>query len=153
MSTGNSNALKVIGLACVFALGISSAQAADVRSAIKATNTEMSTVFAKGDAAAVAALYMPEGEVLPVGSDPIKGTEAIQKFWQGAMSSGVASVTLKTVELYPAGSTATEVGEYELADKSGKKLDHGKYIVIWRKSGEQWKLLRDMFSTNVAPAK
>jgi hypothetical protein len=49
------------------------------------------------------------------------------------------------------GSTATEVGQYELRDKAGKVLDHGKYIVIWRQEGKKWKLFRDMFSTNVSP--
>jgi hypothetical protein len=47
---------------------------------------------------------------------------------------------------------ATEVGAYELKGKGGKVLDHGKYIVVWRREGERWKLLRDMFSTNVPPA-
>lgn len=63
----------------------------------------------------------------------------------------MAAIELKTVEVYSQGATATEVGEYALRDKAGKLLDRGKYIVIWHNEGGQWKLLRDMFSTN-APA-
>jgi uncharacterized protein (TIGR02246 family) len=129
------------------------ARASELQSAIEAANAQFSAVAAKGDAAALAALYTADGQVMPAGSDPVRGKAAIQKFWQGALSSGVASITLKTVEVYGHGRVATEVGEYALQDKDGKTLDHGKYIVIWRNVGGDWKLMRDMFSTNVAPAK
>jgi uncharacterized protein (TIGR02246 family) len=125
----------------------------DVKAAIEAANTRFSAAVARGDGAALAALYSPNGQVMPAGSDPIRGTEAIQKFWQGALDSGVAAVGLKTIEIFGRGPTATEVGEYELRDKAGKVLDHGKYVVVWQHADGGWKLLRDMFSTNVPPPK
>jgi ketosteroid isomerase-like protein len=124
-----------------------------VRSSIESANAEFSAAAAKGDGAGLAALYAAEGQVMPAGTDPIRGRAAIQKFWQGALDSGVAGVGLKTLEVFAHGATATEVGQYELHDKAGKVLDHGKFIVVWRHEGGQWKLLRDMFSTNVASAK
>jgi len=129
------------------------AYADSVRSDIDAANAQFTAAAAKGDGAGLAALYTADGQVLPAGSDPIKGAQAIQKFWQGALDSGIAEVALKTVDLFGRGPMATEVGQYELRDKAGKVLDHGKYIVVWRKEGGKWKLLRDMFSTNVPPAK
>jgi uncharacterized protein (TIGR02246 family) len=129
------------------------AYADGVKAAIEAANVQFSAAAAKGDGAAVAALYSPDGQVMPAGSDPIRGTEAIQKFWQGALDSGVAAVALKTIDVFGHGPTATEVGEYELRGKAGKVLDHGKYIVVWQHADGKWKLLRDMFSTNVPPPK
>ncbi len=129
------------------------AHGAGIRSDIEAANARFSALAAKGDAAGLAALYAADGQVLPAGSDPIKGTEAIQKFWQGALDSGVGGIVLTTVEVFGRGPTATEVGQYELRDKAGKALDHGKYIVVWRHEGSQWQLLRDMFSTNVPASK
>jgi ketosteroid isomerase-like protein len=126
------------------------ASADTLRSDIEAANAQFSSAAAKGDGAGIAALYTIDGQVLPAGSDPIKGTQSIQKFWQGALDSGIAGVGLTTLEIYGHGSTAAEVGQYELRDKSDKVLDHGKYIVIWKHQGGKWKLLRDMFSTNVA---
>ena len=133
---------------------IQPALADGVRSDIEAANAAFSAAAAKGDGAALAALYAADGQVMPAGSDPIKGADAIKKFWQGALDSGIAAIGLMTVELFGHGPTATEVGQYELRDKTGKVLDHGKYIVVWRHEGGKWKLLRDMFSTNVpAPKK
>ena len=127
--------------------------AAGPREAIESNNAKFSALFAKADAAALSALYDKDGAVMPVGSEPVRGTQAIQKFWQGAMASGVAAVNVKTVEVYGGGKTATEVGEYALLDKAGKTLDRGKYIVIWKQEGGDWKLLRDMFSSNQPPPK
>ncbi len=132
---------------------IPAAYADGVRSAIEAANAQFGAIVAKGDGAGLAALYSKEAQVMPAGSDPIRGTDAIQKFWQGALDSGIAGVSLKTIDVYGHGPTATEVGEYELRDKAGKVLDHGKYIVVWTHADGKWQLLRDMFSTNVPPPK
>jgi len=129
------------------------ASAAGAREAIQSTNAKFSALFAKGDAAALSALYAKDAAVMPAGGEPVRGSQAIQKFWQSAIASGVAGVEVKTVELYGGGKTATEVGEYALLDKAGKALDRGKYIVIWKQQGGEWKLLRDMFSSNQPPPK
>src|SRR5579862_5148321 len=150
--------MKFTGLACTVMFLASAglapaAHAESTKAAIEAANTKFSAAAAQGDGAALAALYSSVGQVMPAGSPPIRGTEAIQKFWQGALESGIAAIGLKTIEVFGHGPTATEVGEYELRDKAGKNLDHGKYIVVWQHVDGQWKLLRDMFSTNVSPAK
>jgi uncharacterized protein (TIGR02246 family) len=124
-----------------------------VREGIEAANAKFAELAAHGDAAGLASLYATDGAVMPAGSEPVRGAQAIQKFWAGALASGVAAIELKTVEVYGQGKTATEVGEYALRDKSGKMLDHGKYVVVWRQKNGEWKLLRDMFSSNVPPPK
>jgi uncharacterized protein (TIGR02246 family) len=140
-------------VACIGCLA-QSAHADGVKSAIEAANAQFSAAAAKGNGAGLAALYAADGQVLPPGSEVIRGADAIQKFWQGALDSGIAGAELKTLEVFGHGPTATEVGQYELRDRAGRVLDHGKYIVVWRREGGNWKLLRDMFSTNVpAPKK
>jgi ketosteroid isomerase-like protein len=143
-----------LGIAVVSLIGFATPTlAAGPRAAIEAANAKFSALAGQGDSAALAGLYAKDGAVMPAGSEPIRGAEAIAKFWQGALSSGVAAVELKTVEVYGQGTNATEVGEYVLRDKAGKQLDRGKYIVIWHNQDGQWKLLRDMFSSNAPPPK
>jgi uncharacterized protein (TIGR02246 family) len=152
MKSVNLNKLRVAGL--IACLCLAPAAFADaVRSAIEAANAQFVATAAKGDGAGLAALYTKDGQVMPAGSDPIRGTEAIQKFWQGALDSGISGVTLKTIDVYGKGPTATEVGQYELRNKAGQVVDHGKYIVIWQHADGKWQLLRDMFSTNSPPPK
>jgi ketosteroid isomerase-like protein len=127
--------------------------AAGTRAAIEAANAKFAGLVAQGNSAAMAELYTKDGAVMPTGTEPIRGTQAIAKFWGGGLASGVAAIDLKTLEVYELGKTATEVGEYALHDKGGKVIDRGKYIVIWRHEDSGWKILRDMFSTNQPPPK
>ena len=67
--------------------------------------------------------------------------------------TGVKGVSLVTVEVEGHGDTAHEIGTFELRGADAKVLDHGKYVVIWKKNGSSWKLHRDIWTTSVAPAK
>jgi uncharacterized protein (TIGR02246 family) len=159
MTTGGSmmqsKSRPVARLAVLVLLGLAlpAAHADGTRAAIEAVNAAVGAAAAKGDAAAIASYYTADAQLLPAGSEPVKSAAAIQKFWQGALGSGVGAVALKTLEVYGHGSTASEVGQYEMLDKSGKSIDHGKYIVIWRRDGGHWKLHRDIYTTSVAPPK
>jgi uncharacterized protein (TIGR02246 family) len=151
MRTTTVHLVRAAILGAIISLHALPASAADVRSAIEAANNDFSDAVAKGDSTHLSTLYADDGQVLPAGSPPIRGTEAIRKFWQGALASGIAKANLKTLEVFSRGATATEVGQYELYDKTGTEIDHGKYIVIWKHKGAKWQLFRDMFSTDVAP--
>ena len=143
-----------LGFAVMALIGFATPSLAEgVRAEIEAANARFVAFVAQGEGTALARLYAKEGAVMPAGSEPIRGTEAIAKFWGSALASGVAAVELKTLEVYGQGSTATEVGEYTLRDKVGKMLDRGKYIVLWKHEDGGWKLLRDMFSTNLPAPK
>jgi ketosteroid isomerase-like protein len=142
------------GMLCAMLLAAAtSAHAQDGRrTAIEATDAAFSAAVSRGDSKALAALYTVDGEVMPQGSDPIKGTDAIQKFLQEKIiGAGVAGATLKTLEVFGTGATASEVGAYEMRNKSGVVIDHGRYMVIWRQVDGVWKIHRDMFSSSGAP--
>ena len=132
---------------------LASVSHADVRSEIEAANRLFEAAVAKGDGKAILGLYTAAGQALPAGSEVVSGAEMIGKFWQGVFDSGVKGVRLKTLEVESMGESAHEVGQYELLDAAGKTLDHGKYVVIWKKEGGRFKLHRDIWTTSVVPAK
>ncbi|MFO1465731.1 MAG: DUF4440 domain-containing protein [Steroidobacteraceae bacterium] len=125
------------------------ASADPTRDAIESGNRAFAAAVAKGDAAAVSALYTQDAVLMPAAAANVTGAAAIQKYWQGALSEGVGGVKFTTREVYGRGPTATEVGEYEITAKSGQPIDHGKYIVVWKRTAGRWQLHRDMFSTSV----
>ena len=144
----------MLGVVCLVFLGSLPASAADeVRQAIEAANKKFEAAVTRGDGPAAAALYTAAGQLLPAQSDLVSGTNAIGEFWQAVFNSGIKGASLTTVEVEGHGNTAHEVGKYELRGADGKVLDHGKYVVIWKKEGASWKLHRDIWTTSVAPAK
>jgi uncharacterized protein (TIGR02246 family) len=119
-----------------------------IRDAIAAANDEFMAAFGRGDAAGVAALYTEGAQLLPPNADVMAGQEAIQAFWQGAMGMGIQSAQLEIVEVEGHGDTAIEVSRYTLG-AGGQVLDRGKYIVVWKREGGQWKLHRDIFNSSM----
>jgi ketosteroid isomerase-like protein len=137
----------------LFGLCAPAAQAEDVRAAIEKANKDWEACVARGDGAGLASLYTATAQLLPPNSDFVTGTQAIGQFLQGVLNTGIRAATLKTLEVEPHGKTAYEVGQYELRDQAGKVLDHGKYVVVWKREGARWKLHRDIWTTSMPPAK
>lgn len=150
--TGFRRTSVLLGLIMAFS-GAPASAADDVRAAIEAGNRKFEASVARGDGAATAALYSSTAQLLPAQSDVVSGTEAIGRFWQSVYGSGIKGATLKTLEVESHGGSAHEVGTYELRGADGKVLDHGKYVVIWKKEGPSWKLHRDIWTTSVVPAR
>lgn len=140
-------ALAVIAVAGPVAI----AQTAGPRAAIEAANAKFSADFAKGDANAVASHYTSRAWAFPPNGEITRGREAIGKLWKGAMDGGGKQVKLTTVEVEAHGDAAHEVGTYALISDGGKPLDNGKYVVVWKREGGQWKIHRDIWNTS-APA-
>ena len=133
-------------------LNCSSAQQnSNIHDAIVAANQKWMAGVKQGDAAAVAALYTEDAQLLPTNSDFVSGSEAIQTFWQGVMGMGVKQAKLETIEVEAMGNTAYEVGKYTLFADEGQMIDQGKYVVIWKQKDGQWKLHKDIWNTSVSP--
>lgn len=120
----------------------------DVAAAIASANENFMATYGRGDAAGMARLYTDDGQLLPGGSDVVTGHEGIEGFWGAVMGMGIATATLRTVELEDHGDTAIEIGRYSLGTADGAVADEGKYLVIWRNDGGTWKLHRDIWNTN-----
>ena len=120
----------------------------DARSRIEAANREFISAFKRGDADGISKLYTKEAQLLPANSDFVKGTEAIGKFWRGAMDMGLTDAVLQTIEVEEHGDTAIEVGQYKLFVAGGIQADQGKYIVVWKNEAGPWKLHRDIWTTS-----
>lgn len=144
----------LVTLLIICAASIAEAQQS-VRRAIEAGNKQFIEAFNKGDAAAVANMYAIDARLLPTNSEIIEGRANIQKFWQGAMSSGVKLVSLETTHVETQGNIAVEVGRYTLTTSGAggaTTTDKGKYVVVWKREGRSWKLAVDIFNTNLSPA-
>lgn len=124
-----------------------------LRGDIEAANQRFTSAFARGDTAGLAACYGAEGQVLPPNGEVVQGRAAIEGFWRMVLDAGISEVRLETAEVEGDGGSAYEVGRYTLTAGGGQVADRGKYVVIWRREGGEWKLHRDIWNSSVpAPA-
>jgi uncharacterized protein (TIGR02246 family) len=134
----------------LFLLASASAQdkTKTVRTALDSVNRQFSDAVKKGDAASIAKLYAKDAQLYPPGEPIVSGHDNIQKYWSGFIEKGMKGLALNATEVYTMGNHAAELGTFTVTGADGKKLDEGKYVVIWKKSGNQWQLYRDSWSSN-----
>lgn len=116
---------------------------------IAAASQKWMDAMDQGDAAATAALYTQDAQVLPPNHDFVAGRDSIASFFQGIIDMGVTKIDLATVEVHGMGGSAYEVGTFEVYTDSDQMVDNGKYIVIWKNVNGQWKLYRDIWNSSV----
>ncbi len=124
--------------------------AVDVSDEIKAKNEQLVNSFMDGDLEALTEMYTNDAAFLPPNSDAVVGKEAIKETWKGMLNMGLSKVILNTIEAKSYGLIAVEEGRYEMYIED-QMVDYGKYIVIWEKVGEDWKLAKDIINTSVPP--
>jgi len=130
-------------------LSVGSPALAQNRATIEKLSDAWTAAFNKGDAAAVAALYSEDAYVLPPGSAMVKGRAAIEAFWRQAAQQ-MTDAKLTTLDVLPLGrSAAREIGTVTLKTKSQPPQEVvGKYAVVWRKVGRDWRLATDIWNTD-----
>lgn len=106
------------------------------------------SAFKRNDAAGVASLYTSGAQLFPSHRDALKGTAAIRSFYQRVFDNGMKEAILEIIDLEVHGDTAIETGQFSLFVGEGLLADKGKYIVIWKKDGGDWKLDRDIWTTS-----
>src|SRR5215469_6699253 len=117
------------------------------KATIQQLNDAWSAAFNKGDAAAVAAMYTEDAYVLPAGADIVKGRAAIEAFWKQTVQQ-LGDVKITTTDVLPLGRAwAREIGSVNLKTKSQPPREEvGKYVVLWHKTGREWKLATDIWN-------
>jgi len=121
--------------------------------AIRAVDQQMLTGAQSKDAAAFAAVFAPDGQLLFPNSPAVTGRDAIQA--QAARDFATPDFTVSWEAsryiIAESGDLAASIGTYQLSGTSpaGPFQDHGKYMTLWRKVDGQWLAAADMINTDV----
>jgi uncharacterized protein (TIGR02246 family) len=122
---------------------------------IEAANEAFVRGLEQGDAAAMAAVYEPDGRLLAPNTEPQQGSAAIEAFWKTIIDAGVRGALLETQTVDERDDLAVEVGRYTLrtAADGGEIVDVGKYVVMHRRQPDgSWRYAVDIFNSNRPPA-
>ena len=144
--------MVLVAAACTFALP---ALAADDATRIRAGTASWVQSFNSGNAGAVVALYADDAALMPPNAPQARGVaaikEAVAKEIAGAKKAGITLV-LGTDDVGVVGDMAWHAGTYSVKDKSGKTVDAGKFLEAWERKNGKWRIARDMWNSDNAPA-
>jgi uncharacterized protein (TIGR02246 family) len=130
---------------------------AAVRHAIAESHRTYAAAMKRSDVMALASHFAEDAILLPQSSDMQRGRDAIQKWlasWLPTTTFQVFEAT--TLQVTVVGDTAYEVGTYQMKftpHGSPPISDIGQYLMVWKHAPDgQWRILRDMYNTNVPPS-
>jgi ketosteroid isomerase-like protein len=147
-------------LRAVFAtlvLASSAAQAQGAPSdvdAIKEAAREFSAAYLRGDADALVALYTADAVIFPERSEAISGHDALRRYWTRRPGQKMTRHVLIPTRVEIDGRHAYDHGIYEIAgEREGKAWGpvRGKYLVVWRREPDGWKMQLDMWNSGPEP--
>ena len=142
---------RVVVVALLLSVSLS-AHAGDPESEIRALDQAWLAAIAAKDVEAIVKLYAKDGVLMPH-APPASGPEAIGKVWSEFLALPGFMLTFRPVrvEVAKAGDLAIDMGTYLLAFESGQGevRDMGKYVVVWRKTDGAWKVLADIFNSDI----
>ena len=105
------------------------------------------------DASGIAEIYAEDGAVMPPNAPIGKGRAAIQQTWASMMRTPGFDLTFnpEQIVISSSGDMALDRGTYTLtvAPAGTTQTDTGKYVVVWRKIGGDWKAVADIFNSNL----
>ncbi len=109
--------------------------------------------MAAKDVAAIARIYAVDGMFLAPNALLVEGREGIAEVWAGLLGLPGISFTFEPtrIEVSASADLASDVGTYSLAfDADGGRVeDQGKYVLVWKKVNGAWKVLADIFNSNL----
>ncbi|MBI3218730.1 MAG: DUF4440 domain-containing protein [Bacteroidetes bacterium] len=122
----------------------------DARKAIAASNAIYFDAFVKNDSSLFIHRYAKDACIMAPNTPAQCGHAAAATFFRSAYRDyGMRNGKFITTAVYGDGKEfVTEEGLWQSFNASGKLFDDGKFLVLWKKTSEGWKMYRDSFSSN-----
>jgi uncharacterized protein (TIGR02246 family) len=124
------------------------AGAGSLRAEIEKLDKAWQDAYNAGDAAAVAALYTKDAKLMVPGAEPGSTPKAIQELIAADIALG-GKLTLTLVDVVGFGNYALETANWVATSPDGKHLDHGPYLVLYKKVDGGWKIHRDIWNSSM----
>jgi ketosteroid isomerase-like protein len=103
-----------------------------------------------GDVDGIVALYAEDCVLMPPNAELAMGQGAARGAFGGMIADGLTG-ELDTITATAAGGVGYHTGTYWLKDANGTIVDRGKYMEGWQKIGGEWKIVHDIWNSDLAP--
>jgi len=118
------------------------------KTALQAVANGWEPAYNNKDAAAVAALYADDAQLLPPGMAAVSGMSAIKDYWANDIATNWSKLTLKEESSDVGGDWAWRTGTWS-AETSPPLA--GKWAEVWHRTPAGWKIHRDIWNMDAAP--
>lgn len=149
----NTKRIVCCGLVLVLgaALAVVPAAAAD-KSDVAGRAATWEKEYNAGNLAAVQALYAPDGCRMPPNQEMAHGSDAILANLKAGRDRGLTKVKITVTSAESSGDVGYGTGTYVVTGADGSHLDHGKWMLVSKKSNGVWKTQCDIYNSDMPMA-
>jgi uncharacterized protein (TIGR02246 family) len=126
---------------------------AQVKSEIQTLENAWAAALNARDLDALMALYTDDAVSMTNNAPMLAGKDAIRKSQEqefAGMPEGL-TYSFEVLDVYGDGNTITETGKSTYKNADGKVTGTGKYMVVWKRQGDQYLCVREIYNGD-APA-
>lgn len=129
-------------------------QAEETHRALDGQRRALTEAVTRRDAAAVARIFTPDAKLMLPGFETITGRDAIQKFWQTGLNSGLVNgITLAPIDVSGAeDGFLAEMGTVSTIDGERREKGKTRYLIVWKRDESEWRIHREMVNPEMASA-
>ncbi|MBS1559779.1 MAG: nuclear transport factor 2 family protein [Bacteroidetes bacterium] len=120
-----------------------------LRKIIDEKNKQFAKAHVLRDTAFLNNIFTQEGRVLAPNSEMISGRSAISSINLEYVNYGINEARIETTKLYGCGDYLINEGNYFMSFGNKGIIDKGKFIYIWKKVGNDWKLDSDIWNSSL----
>lgn len=122
----------------------------EAKAAIQKSNSIYFQAFVKGDSSIFIDRYAKDCCIMPPNTASMCEPNSPLEFFRVAYKQlGVRNGNFKTTAVFGNGEEfVTEQGLFQLFDANNRMIENGKYLVLWKKTADGWKMYRDSFSSD-----
>ena len=102
-----------------------------------------------GNLAALVALYTPDGCRMPPNQEAVHGHDAILAQLKAGKDRGAANVKIVVTSAESSGDVGYGTGTYVITGADGSHVDHGKWMLVSKKTDGKWKTQCDIFNSDM----
>jgi uncharacterized protein (TIGR02246 family) len=121
--------------------------------AIRAADTQWSQALSSKDLDKALSFYADDASAFPYNAPIVSGKNNIRDMWSHLFQSPGFQLQFAPtkIQVAKAGDMAYDEGTFQgkMNGSDGNPMDvQGKYVVVWKKQGGQWKAVADIFNTD-----
>lgn len=142
--------IVIISAACNSQQKSTTANLEEAKKAIAESNDIYFESFVKNDSSIFIDRYADDACIMAPFAPQACGKENAARFFRAAYDSyGLRNGKFITTAVYGSGEQfVTEEGLWQSFNEKGELFDDGKFLVLWKKTSNGWKMFRDSFSSN-----